>query len=77
MNFFELFVRDVSIDLGGLNRGMAEHRLNAPNVGTVLEQVGRVRVAECMWRDLLRDPSSFGIMIDQSLDRTWRQRRNF
>ena len=38
----------MSVDLGGGNVGVAEHRLNAAQVGAAFQQVGRGRVAEAV-----------------------------
>lgn len=35
MDFFEMLVGDVGVDLGGRNVGMAEHGLDGANVGAV------------------------------------------
>ena len=45
MDFAEVGVGDVGVDLGGGNVGVSEHGLNAAEVGTVHEEVGGERVS--------------------------------
>ena len=68
VDFFELLVGDVGIDLGGSDGGMAQHRLDAPDIGAVLEEVSRKAMAESMRMDLFDDSGFGGIELDQSLD---------
>ena len=51
MHFFELLVGDVSIDLGSGNGRMAEHRLDASDVGAVGKEISREAMAQSMGRD--------------------------
>ena len=44
MNFAEVGVGDVGVDLGGGDVGVAEHGLDATEVGAVHEKVGGERV---------------------------------
>ena len=48
MHFFELSIGDVSIDLSGSDGRMAEHRLNAPDIGAVSEQISCETMAQSM-----------------------------
>ena len=41
MDFAQLHDADVGVDLGGVEPGMAEHLLDEPDVGPVLQHVGR------------------------------------
>ena len=47
---------------------MAEHGLDAPNVGAVDEEVGGVAVSESMRGDLFHDAGNFGIFGDDAFD---------
>ena len=54
-------VGDVGVDLGGREVGVAEHLLDAAQVGAALEQVGGEGVAEQMWVDALGlEPGDLG-----------------
>ena len=44
MNLPELFVGNVSVNLGRSNRGMAEHDLDRTDVGPVSQKIGGERV---------------------------------
>lgn len=50
VDFAQLFVSDVGVDLGGGNVGMTEHHLDTADVCTVGKEISRERVAEDMWR---------------------------
>lgn len=39
MDFLQVLVGDVGIDLGGGDRGMTEHGLDRANVGSIYEQI--------------------------------------
>ncbi len=45
VDFFEVLVRDVGVDLGGGNVGVAEHGLDGAEIGAIHEQVGGEAVA--------------------------------
>lgn len=44
----ESFVADVGVNRGGIEPGMAEHFLDDPQIGTMVEHVGGARMAEQM-----------------------------
>jgi len=46
VNLAQLHDRDVGVDLGGIEPGMAEHLLDEADVGPVLQHVGRAAVAQ-------------------------------
>ena len=70
VNVFELFVCDVSIDLCGLNIGMAEHDLHTSDVGAVLEEVSSKAVAQDVRRNLSGNSSTDCILFYNAFDRT-------
>lgn len=45
MNISQLSVGDVRINLRGLDIGVAEHDLNASDIGAILEEIGGERMA--------------------------------
>lgn len=65
----ESWVGDVRVDLCCLDRGVAEHRLDTPNICAIHQEIGRVRVAERMWSNTFRYPGFFSVMIDEALNR--------
>jgi hypothetical protein len=42
----------------GGNAFVAEHLLNGPQIGAVLQKVGGKRVPECMWTDGFPNPAT-------------------
>ena len=73
VDFLEPFVGDVGIDLRGGDGGVAEHRLNRPDIGAVDEEIGRETVAERVGMDIFADAGFFGIVFHQPLDASWRE----
>lgn len=67
MDFFQVFVGDVGVDLGRRDGSVAEHRLDTPDVGTVDKEVGGETVAQGVWVDVLDDPGFLGVVLDQTL----------
>lgn len=68
MDFAEVGVGDVGIDLGGGDVGVAEHGLDGADVGAVHEEVGGEAVAESVGRNMLRDAGFFGVELNYALD---------
>ena len=68
MDFFEVLVGDVSVDLGGGDVGVAEHGLDGAEVGAIHEKVGSEAVAEGVWGNVLGDTGHFGVFLDDTLD---------
>ncbi len=68
MDFFQAFVGDMGVDLCGSDRGMAEHRLDAADVGAVDQKIGREGVAERVRMDVFHDAGFFGVVLDDALD---------
>ena len=48
MNFFEVRVGNVGIDLGGADIGVAEHSLDGANIGAIHEKISRKAVTQSM-----------------------------
>ena len=46
MQRLQAFTRDMGVDGGGGNIGMAQEHLNSPQIGTVVEQVRGKRMAQ-------------------------------
>ena len=42
---------------------MTEHLLNHAQVRSVIEKVGRTRVTQDMWRELVGDPGPFAVLL--------------
>jgi len=61
-------VGDVGVDLGRADVGVAEHGLDAAEVGAVHEEVGGERVAQSVWSDVFGDAGEFGVVVDDALD---------
>lgn len=63
----------MSVYLRGADVAMAQHRLNAANVGTIHQKVGCEAMAHGVWTYLLRDAREPGVFIDSSLDAACRK----
>lgn len=46
---FETFIGDAGVDLGGVETAVAEHGLDAAQVGTVFDKVAGEGVAQVVW----------------------------
>ena len=68
MDFFEVGVGDVGVDLGGGDVGVAEHGLDGADVGAVHEEVGGEAVAEGVRGDVFGDVGEFGVFLDDAFD---------
>lgn len=69
VDFAELFIGDMRIDLRGCDRSVAEHCLDGANIGAVAEEVGGVGVAQSMRADFFAyDACLSCIFLDYSLD---------
>lgn len=68
MGFFQVFVRNMGVDLGRGDRAVAEHGLNTSNIGAVLEKVGRETVAEGVRVDILHNTGFRGRVLYDTLD---------
>ena len=68
VDFAEVGVGDVGVDLGGGDVGVAEHGLDGAEVGAVHEKVGGEGVSEGVWGDVFGDAGCFGVVVDDALD---------
>ncbi len=69
MDFFEVGIGNVGIDLGGRNVGMPKHSLNRAEIGAIHEEVGSKTVTKCMRRNVFCNSREFSIFLDDALDR--------
>ncbi len=75
--FLEMRVGHVSVDLGGGDIAVPQHRLDRAQVGAIHQQVGSERVAQSVGSDMLGDASCLSIFTDDSLDRAGSQTASF
>lgn len=68
MDFAEVLVGDVGVDLGGGDVGVAEETLDGAEVGTVHKEVGGEGVAERVGSDVFGDAGGAGVFFDDALD---------
>lgn len=68
VNFFEVGVGDVGIDLGSGDVGVAEHGLDGAEIGAIHKEVGGKTMAESVRGDMLGDAGKLGISLDDALD---------
>ena len=68
MDFFEMLVGDVSVDLGGGDVGVTEQRLDGTEIGAVHKQIGGETMTESVGRDVLRDAGGTGVFLDDALN---------
>src|SRR5687768_13446895 len=66
--------RDVSVDLRRRDVRMAEHQLDAAEIGAVLEEMGRKRVPEHVRRDVRADAGIARVTDDLHPERLPRHR---
>ena len=68
VDFFELLVGNVGVNLRGSDRRVAKHRLDAADIGTVNQQIRGKRVAQSVRMDIFDDSSFDGVIFDDSLN---------
>ena len=68
MDFFEVGVGDVGVDLGGTDVGMAEHGLDGAKVGAIHKQISSETVAKRVRRDVLSDTGEASVFFDDTLN---------
>ncbi len=68
VDFFEVGVGDMGVDLGGADVGVAEHGLNGAEVGAVHEEVGGEAVTEGVGGDVFRDAGLLCVGLDDTFD---------
>lgn len=73
MDFAEVVVGDVGVDLGGRDVGVAEEGLDGAKVGAVHKEVGGEGVAQGVGGDVFGDAGGAGAGFDDALDRAGRE----
>lgn len=68
VDFFEVGIGDVGVDLGSADVGMAEHGLDGAEVSAVHEEVGGEAVAESVRGDVFRDAGLLCVGLDDAFD---------
>lgn len=68
VDFFEVGVGDVGVDLGGADVGVAEHGLDGAEVSTVHEEVSGEAVTEGVGGDVFRDAGLLCVGLDDTFD---------
>lgn len=68
VDFFEMRVGDVSVDLGGADIGVTKHCLDRANIGAIHEQIGGKTVTQSMWGNMFGDPGHLCVFLDHALD---------
>ena len=68
MDFAEVVVGDVGVNLGGADVGVAEHGLDGTEVGAVHEEVSGERVTEGVGGDVFGDAGGAGAFFDDALN---------
>lgn len=68
VDFFEMLVGDVGVDLGGGDVGVAEHSLDGAEIGAVHEEVSGEAVAQSVGRNVLGDAGGAGVFLDDAFN---------
>ncbi len=68
VDFFEVGVGDVGVNLGSADVGVAEHSLDGAEVGAVHEEVGGEAVTEGVRGDVFRDAGLLCVGLDDAFD---------
>ncbi len=71
MHFAQMRVGHVSVDLGGVDRGVAEELLDRADIGAIAQEVGREGVAKRVGGDHVRDPGPRHVALQVPLDVPW------
>ena len=71
MDFFEMSIGDMGVNLSGAEVGMAEEVLDGAEIGTVHEEIGGERMAEGMGSDMLGNAGEAGVFFNHALDAAW------
>lgn len=66
-----MLVGDMGIYLRGRYIAMPKHTLDRAKVGAVHEQIGRERVTERVRADVFGDTSELGVVLHETLNRSW------
>lgn len=70
VNFAEVGVGDMSINLSGADVTMAEHGLNGAQIGAVHQEVGGEGMTEGMGSDMLSDTGEASVFFNDAFDGT-------
>lgn len=70
MNFTEMGVGDVGVNLSGADVGMSKKSLDGSKIGAVHEKVGCERVTKGMRSNMLGNTCGASVFFDNTLDRT-------
>ncbi len=73
MYFLEVFIGDMGVDLCRGDGRVSEHRLDAADIRTVREEIGREGVSKRVRMDILDDAGLGGIVLDDTFDTPWCQ----
>lgn len=76
VDFFEMLIGDVGIDLRRGDRSMTKHGLDATDIGAIDEEVGSKAVAQGMWVDFFHDTGLGGIVFDETLYASGREAKS-
>lgn len=68
VDFAQMRVGDVSVDLRRGDVAMPEHTLDTPEVGAIHQQVGCKTMAHSVRRDMFSDAGYPGVFVDNALD---------
>lgn len=68
MYFLEMFIGDMGVNLRRGDGRMSEHRLDAPDIRTVGEEIGRESMSKRMRMNILDDTGLGGGVFDNALD---------
>lgn len=71
VDFVQMFVGDVGIDLRRGNVGVAKECLHTTQVGAVFQKISREGVADDVRGHFAGNTSEGGIFFNQTLDRAW------
>lgn len=68
MDFFEAFVCDVGVDLGGSDGRVTEHSLDTSDISTIHEEVGSKTVTKGVRMDVFEYTCLGGVVFDDTSD---------
>ena len=68
MDFFEMFVSYVSVYLGGGDRSVPEHGLDASDIRSIGEEIGGEGMSQRMWVNVFYYTGFGGIVFDNTLN---------
>ena len=77
VDFSQVFVGEMSVDLRGADVGVAEHHLDRADVGAVLQKIGGERVAQLVRADLFYHSGRDRVFFYHPLHRAGSEARRF